>query len=88
MTIYNAPDGPTVGRTVTLPDGTMVRVTVPADPDRPWMAVELANQWQVCRMHYNEMWAGASHYFGGEKSALRLTEENAKALAKLLNQAV
>ena len=79
---------PRVGDNVTLPNGTTVRVTVPADPDRPWTAVEMSRQWQVCRTHFNVTWAGASHYFGGTKHPLKLDEENAKALARLLNLAI
>src|SRR5664279_3089473 len=40
-----------LGSEVTLPSGKRVRITAPADVQRPWLAVESGHVWQVCRPH-------------------------------------
>lgn len=75
-----------VGDLVTLPSGAKVRVTCPGVPERPWAAIEHAWLWHVCRDHGLEA-PSASHYFGGTGRPLQLDEDDAKALAEILNTA-
>lgn len=75
-----------VGDEVTLPSGTKVRITAPAVPERPWVAVEHAWLWHVCREHGLDR-PSASHYFGGTGRPLQLDGADAKALAEMLNLA-
>lgn len=75
-----------VGDLVTLPSGAKVMVTCPGVSWRPWVAIQYAWLWHVCRDHGLEA-PSASHYFGGTGRPLQLVEEDAKALAKILNSA-
>jgi len=74
-----------LGSDVTLPSGKRVRITAPADVQRPWLAVESGHVWQVCRPHGQPYTRGASFYFGGKPAPLQFDEADAKALAEMLN---
>ena len=76
---------PHIGDRVTLPKGLSVLVTAAADPARPWQATRAGSHWQVCRQHSLGE-SAVSAYFGGRRGALQLDEEDALALAGMLNR--
>lgn len=74
-----------LGSDVTLPSGKRVRITAPADFQRPWLAVESGQVWQVCRPPGQPYTGGVSFYFGGKRTPLQFDEADAKVLAEMLN---
>lgn len=82
VTVAGAPQ---IGDRVTLPKGLSVLVTAAADPARPWQAMRAGSHWQVCRRQSLDE-GTVSAYFGGRRGALRLEEEDARALAETLNR--
>ncbi len=76
---------PQIGDRLTLPKGLSVLVTAAADPARPWQAMRAGSHWRVCRRQsYDE--GAVSAYFGGRRGALQLDEQDALALAEMLNR--
>jgi hypothetical protein len=75
-----------LGTEVKLPSGRRVRLTAPFDARRPWSATQVQNAWQVCRALAQPGERGGAFYYGGSPLPLQLNEEDAKALAELLNE--
>ena len=75
-----------LGTEVTLPSGRRVRLTAPFDARRPWFATRVQQQWQVSRAHAQLGEQGGTFFYGGRPLPLQLDEQDAQALAGLLNQ--
>lgn len=70
---------------VDLPSGRSVRITLPHDASRPWLAVPLGSSWCVSR-YPEPSSSDCSPYRGGEEDPLVLSEDDARLLALLLNR--
>jgi hypothetical protein len=75
-----------LGSDATLPSGKQVRITAPADVQRPWQAIQGKRSWHVGRPNRQPDDGKATLYYGGTPVPVELDEADAKALAEILNR--
>ena len=75
-----------LGDSVTLPSGLVVKITPQALRQRPWAAVGIGLVWHVCGRQGRDGHHSMTFFFEPMRRApMQLEEADARALAKILN---